>query len=67
MLIGTVELTKNADLDKYKYSCYSIGFDSRSEFSWEKMLFFLGSDMNSTVHVDNKNKDKLIFVYQHKD
>ena len=28
---------------------------------------FFGSDMNSTVYVDNKNKDKLIFVYQHKD
>ena len=28
-LFGSVKLTKNADLDKYKYSCYSIGFDSR--------------------------------------
>ena len=31
-LFGSVKLTKNADLDKYKYSGYSIGFDSRSEF-----------------------------------
>ena len=31
-LFGSVNLTKNADLDKYKYSGYSIGFDSRSEF-----------------------------------
>ena len=27
---GSVKLTKNADPDKYKYSDYSIGFDSRS-------------------------------------
>ena len=32
-LFGSVKLTKNADLDKYKYSGYGIGFDSRSEFS----------------------------------
>ena len=30
-LIGSVKLSKNADLDKYKYSGYGIGFDSRSE------------------------------------
>ena len=33
-LFGSVKLTKNADLDKYKHSKYSIGFDSRSEFSF---------------------------------
>ena len=32
-LFGSVKLTKNADLDKYKYSGHSMGFDSRSEFS----------------------------------
>ena len=32
-LYGTVKLTKNADPDKYKYSGYGIGFDSRSKFS----------------------------------
>ena len=26
-LIGTVNLTKNADLDNYKYSGYGTGFD----------------------------------------
>ena len=31
-LFGSVKLTKNADPDKYKYSGYGIGFDSRSEF-----------------------------------
>ena len=28
---GSIKLTKKADLDKYKYSGYHIGFDSRSE------------------------------------
>ena len=31
-LFGSVKVTKNADLDKYKFTGYSIGFDSRSEF-----------------------------------
>ena len=33
-LFRSVKLTRNADLDKYKYSGYSIGFDSCSEFSF---------------------------------
>ena len=33
-LFGSVKLTKNADLDKYKYSSYGTQFDSRSEFSF---------------------------------
>ena len=41
-LFGSVKLTKNADLDKYKYRSYGIRFYSRSEFlytdgSFEKM------------------------------
>ena len=31
-LFGSVKLTKNADLNRYKYTGYSIGFDSCSEF-----------------------------------
>ena len=31
-LFGTVKLTKNADPDKYEYSSYGRGLDSRSEF-----------------------------------
>ena len=45
-LFGSVKLNRNADLDKYKYTDYSIGFDSRSEFlfkmeAMEKMSLFL--------------------------
>ena len=32
-LFGAVKLSKNADLDKYKYSRYGIGFNSWSKFS----------------------------------
>ena len=61
-LTGSVKLTMNADLDKYKYSGNGTGFDSRSEFSlpWEKMSLFFGADMSSSVHIDNKGKDILI-------
>ena len=32
-LFGAVKLTKNADIDKYKYSGYGIVFNSRGSFS----------------------------------
>ena len=60
-----VTLTKNADIDKYGYSGYGIGFDRRSSFSFpgggfgQNVLIF-GADMNSSPHVDNKGKDILI-------
>ena len=38
-LFGSVKLTKNADLDKYKYSGYGIGFDSHSELSFTEGSF----------------------------
>ena len=31
-LFGAVTLTKNADIDKYRYSGYGIGFDRRGSF-----------------------------------
>ena len=60
-----MKLTKNADLDKYKYSGYSLGFDSRSQFSlpdgtYGKKAIIFGADMTSSVHVDNNGKDILI-------
>ena len=63
-LLGSVKLTKNADLDIYKYSRYGMGFDSRSEFSFtdgsfQKNFLIFGADMISSVHI-NKGKDILI-------
>ena len=52
-------LTKNADLDKYKYTGYTIGFDSHSDFlftdgSYGKNVIICEADMSSSVHVDTK-------------
>ena len=33
-LFGAVTLTKNTDIEKYKYSGYGIGFDRRSSYSF---------------------------------
>ena len=33
-LFGTVKLVKNADIDKYKYSGYGLGFDMKETFSF---------------------------------
>ena len=60
-LFGAVTLTKNADIDKYGYSGYGIGFDRRSSFSFpgggfgQNVLIF-GADMSSSAHIDNKKK-----------
>ena len=64
-LFGSVNLTKNADPDKYKYSDYDRGFDSRSRFSFThgsigKNVIISEVDMSSHVHVANKGKDILI-------
>ena len=55
-------MTKNADIDKYEYSGYGIGFDRKSSFSFpsggfgQNVLIF-GVDMSSSAHIDNKKKD----------
>ena len=60
-LFGAVTLTKNADIDKYGYSGYGIGFDRRSSFSFpgggfgQNVLIF-GAGMSSSAHIDNKKK-----------
>ena len=60
-LFGAVTLTKNADIEKYKYSGYGIGFDRRSSFSFpsggfgQNVLIF-GADMSTSIHIDNKKK-----------
>ena len=64
-LFGAVTLTKNADIEKYKYSGYGIGFDRRSSFSFpnggfcQNVLIF-GADMISSIHIDNKKKHILV-------
>ena len=64
-LFGGVKLARNVDLDKYVYTGYSIGFNSRSEFSLPnssvgKNVIMFVVYMSSSVHVDNKKKE--IFI-----
>ena len=64
-LFGSAKLTKNADLDKYKYTGYIIGFGSRSKYlftdgSYGKNVIIFGADMSSSVHVNNKGINTLI-------
>ena len=64
-LFVAVTLTKNADIDKYRYSGYGIGFDRRSSFpfpggGFAQNIIIFGADMNSSIHIDNKGKDILI-------
>ena len=60
-LFNAVILTKNANIDKYRYSGYGIGFDRRSSFSFpgggfgQNVLIF-GVDMSFSAHIDNKKK-----------
>ena len=64
-LFGAVTLTKNSDIEKYKYSGYGIGFDRRSSFSFagggfgQNVLIF-GADLSTSIHVDNKKKYILV-------
>ena len=59
-LFGSVKLTKNPDIDNYKYSGYGIGFDRKGEFSFgdgfcQNVIIF-GADICSSTHVNNKTK-----------
>ena len=65
-MFRAVRLTKNADIDKYHYSGYGIGFDRRRSFSlsssgFGKNVIILGADMNLSVHIDHKNCRKNLF------
>ena len=62
VLFGAVSLTKNADVNKYKYSGYGIVFDRTSSFSFPggQNVIIFGVDINSSIRVDNRGKDILI-------
>ena len=60
-LFGAVTLNKNADIGKYGFSGYGIGFDRRGSFSFpgggyvQNVLIF-GVDLSFAAHIDNKKK-----------
>ena len=60
-----MKLSKNTDLDKYKYTGCRIGFDSRGKYflpdgSIGKNVIVFGVDMSWSVHLNNKGKDIVI-------
>ena len=64
-LSGAVTLTKNADIDKYKYSGYGIGFNRKGSFSFQsgeygQNVIIFGVDMSFSTRIDNKKKDILV-------
>ena len=64
-LFGSVTLTKNVDIDKYKYSGYGLGFDRKGSFSFPgggfgQNVVIFGADISSSPHIDNKGKDILV-------
>ena len=64
-LFGAVSLTKNADIDKYKYFGYGIGFDGHGSYSHPsggdgRNVIIFGVDMSSSTKIDNRKKDILI-------
>ena len=65
-LFGAVSLTKNADIDKYKYSGYGIGFDRQGGFSFGngfgKNCIIFGADLSTSLYANNKKKIFLFMV-----
>ena len=63
-LFVAVILTKNADIDKYKYSGYGIGFGRKGMFSvgngFGRNCIIFAADMGFPVHADSKKKYILI-------
>ena len=60
-LFGAVTLTKNADIDKYKYSWYGTGFDRYGSFPFPgtrlgRNAILFGVDMISSTKIDNSKK-----------
>ena len=63
-LFGSAKLTKNADIDKYGYSGYGIGFDRKTSFSIGneiiKNVIIFGVDMISLTKIHKRKTDILI-------
>ena len=65
-LFGAVSLTKNADIDKYKYSGYDIGFDRHGKFNFGNRLgkncIIFGADLRSSSSHANNQKNSILVL-----
>ena len=64
-LFGAVSLTKDSNIDHYKYSGHGIRFYRNGRFSFlgtgsVKNVIIFAVDMSSSSYIDNKKKDILI-------
>ena len=65
-MFGTVKLTKNCDISKYKYSGgYGISFDSKGSFlhsdgNYGVNLIIFGADLSSSIHANNRANNILV-------
>ena len=60
-------MTKNTDINKYKYCGYGIRFDRHGFFSHHsggtgRNVIIFGVDMSSSTRIDNRKKDILILA-----
>ena len=60
-----MNITKNADVDKYEYSGYGIGFDSKGSYThpdgrYGENVIIFGADLSNSKHANNKTKIVLI-------
>ena len=59
-LFGAAKITKNADIKKYNYSGYGIGFDSQGFYNHPsggigRDVIIFEVDMSSLINVNNEN------------
>ena len=64
-MFAALRLTKNVDIDKYKYFGYGFGFDRGGRFSFPsgafaRNLIIFGVIMSSSTKIDKRKKDILI-------
>ena len=63
-MFGAVTLTKNADIDQYKYSGYGVGFSRKGEFSfgdgYARNCIIFGADLTNSSPANNKTNNILV-------
>ena len=56
-----VRQTKNADIDKYKYSGYGTGYDRKGSYSISnevsRNVIIFGVNVSSSSHINNKKRE----------
>ena len=69
-MFGAIKIvnTTNFDTDKWQYSGYGIGFDSKGEFTHPdggigKNVIIFGADLSNSMHATNKKQSVLVLGY----